>query len=237
MSKWKFKEVPSPIKDDMTLEQAGAAMGQLMAEENLNHHRMGQLYNYVVEKKLAEKAGYKNAQDYFNKKLADLSQASLTMYGAVAKAFTEKVSVRFGVTCVYLLMIYKEATDLEVNPEEPGSAVIEVPDEKGVVTNQPFGACSVDQLRKAIQRKRKPASSRPVPPEHLALADQYQGAVTSHFPQGVNVKVQVRNQKGEAVLDFKGVPVEDVRTLIAALSALLPPMSQGPRVETASLVS
>ncbi len=39
-------------------------------------------------------------------------------YGAVAEAFSEEVSRRFGVTCLSLLLTYKEAADLEVNPEE-----------------------------------------------------------------------------------------------------------------------
>jgi hypothetical protein len=86
-------------------------MVQLMAEESTNHYRMGQLYNYVVDNELAQKAGYKDARDYFSQKLADLSQVSLTLYGTVAKSFTEPVSVRFGVTCLYLLLSYKEAAD------------------------------------------------------------------------------------------------------------------------------
>jgi hypothetical protein len=61
-------------------------MLQLMMGGNSHHHRMGQYYNYTVDNRLAEKAGYKDAKDYFSKHLADLSQSSLTMYGAVAKA-------------------------------------------------------------------------------------------------------------------------------------------------------
>ena len=34
----------------------------------------------------------------------------------------------------------------------------------------------------------------------------------------------VRNQKGKAVLDFKGIPVEQVGQLIEALSEQLPPV-------------
>ncbi len=43
------------VTEGMTLEQVRAAMLQLMMEENGNQYRMGQLYNYVVEKRLAEK--------------------------------------------------------------------------------------------------------------------------------------------------------------------------------------
>jgi hypothetical protein len=46
-----------------------------MAQEN-THHQMGQLYNYVVEKKLAEKAGDKDARAWFSQHLVDLSQSA-----------------------------------------------------------------------------------------------------------------------------------------------------------------
>jgi hypothetical protein len=50
--------------------------------------------------------------------------------------------------------------------------------------------------------------------------------VTGRFPKGVLVKVQVRNQKGKAVLDFKGIPVEQVGTLVAALTGQLSPVRE-----------
>src|SRR5204863_257991 len=68
-----------------TLEQLSTELLALMAQESLNHHRMGQIYNYIVENKLAENAGFKDARDYFTQKLADLSQSALSMYGAVAE--------------------------------------------------------------------------------------------------------------------------------------------------------
>jgi hypothetical protein len=217
-------DTTTAITEGTTLEQVRVAMLQLMREESSNHHRMGQYYNYVVDKRLAEKAGYADARDYFSKHLADLSQSALTMYGAVAKAFSEPVARRYGVTCLYLLLTYKEATDIPVNHGEPGGTLIEVPDDKGQVTAKPFGECSVEQMRRAIQRKRKPASSKPLPPEAEALAEQYREAVTGRFPKGTRVKVLVRNEKGEAVLDFKGIPLKQVLQLAAALTEELPPV-------------
>jgi len=216
----------SAVTEGMTLEQVPPAMRQLMREENGSQHRMGQIYNYTVNKRLAEKAGYKDAKDFFAQHLADLSQATLSTYGAVAEAFSEPVARRYGINCLALLLTYKEATDMEVNHEEPGGALIEVPDDKGVVTTKPFGECSVDQMRRASQRKRKPASTKPLPPEAEVLAEQYREAVTGRFPKGVRVKVLVRNEKGKAVLDFKGIPVEQVSQLAAALTEELPPVRE-----------
>jgi hypothetical protein len=135
------------------------------------------------------------------------------------------VARRFGVTCLYLLLGYKEAADLDIHRQEPGPTPIEVPDEKGHVTVKPFGQCSTDEMRRALRRKRKPASSKPLPPEAEARAERYSEAVARRFPkgQGTRVQVRVRNEKGKAVLDFKGVPLEQVGHLIEALAGELSP--------------
>jgi hypothetical protein len=227
----------TPLPEGMTLEQVRVAMLQLMAEESSNHYRMGQLYNYVVDKRLAEKAGFKDAREYFSQHLADMSQSSLSMYGTVADAFSEPVARRFGVTCLYLLLAYQEAADVEVNHDEPGGTLIEVPQQDGQVQPKTFAACSSEEVRKALQRKRKPSSSKPLPPEAVKRADQYREAVTSRFPKGVLVKVAVRNQKGKAVLDFKGIPVEQVATLIHALTGPLPEVPEEPKAPQAQRVA
>ena len=62
------------------------------------------------------------------------------------------------------LLTYEKAADLEADREEPGNTVIEVPGDNGQVAAKPFSQCSVEELRKAIQLKRKPGSSKPLPP-------------------------------------------------------------------------
>ncbi|KFE66328.1 hypothetical protein [Hyalangium minutum] len=225
---WNDDVTPRAIPEDSTLEQLRTELLGLMSQENSNHHRMGEIYNHIVEKKLAEKADYKDAPEYFRKHLADLSVATLKTYGVVAENFSEPVARRFGVTCLSLLVTYTEAAGLELNHEEPGPTPIEVPDENGHVTEQPFGACSVDQMRRALQRKRRPTSTKPLPPEKVALAEQYSEAVAQRFPKGkgARVKVLLRNEKGKAVVDFKGIPLEQVLQLVEALSAELPPLSE-----------
>jgi len=239
---WKFKEVDRavsqstwqsrPIPEGSTLEQLRGELLELMAQESINHYRMGQIYNYIVEKRLAEKAGYEDARDYLSKHLADLSQPTLTRYAAVAHAFSEPVAQRFGITCLSVLLYYKEAADLEINAEEPGNTPIEVPDEKGHLSTQPFSQCSVDEMRRALQRKRKPSSTKPLPPEVEVLAEQVSEAVALRFPKGKGaiVKVALRNQKGQAVLDFKGIPVEQVLLLAEALTGELPAVSAPPKL-------
>ncbi|SEM15119.1 hypothetical protein SAMN05444354_112101 [Stigmatella aurantiaca] len=56
-------------------------------------------------------------------------------------------------------------------------------DNKGHVTAKPFAQCSVEELRRALQRKRTLASSKPLPPEVEARAEQYSEAVRLAFPR------------------------------------------------------
>ncbi len=108
-----------------------------------------------------------------------------------------------------------------MNHDEPGDTRIEVPTDNGAVTPKRFEECTVDEMRKALQRKRKPASSKPLPPEIEARAEQFCEAVMACFPKGkgTRVKVGVRNEKGTAVLDFKGIPVDQLNLLLEALKS------------------
>jgi hypothetical protein len=220
------QQVPYVIPEGATLEQICVEMVRLMAEEHVNHYRLGLLYSYVVDNELAEKANYKDAPTYFRQHLADVSPASLVTYRAVVKAFSEQVAVRFGITCLYLLTIYQEAADVKVNPEEPGPTPIEVPGKNGEVTTKPFSACSVEEMRRALQRKRKPASSKPVPAEDVAQAEKYRAALQGQFSQGSNVQLKVRNEKGSSVVDIKSIPLAEMGALILALLDHVPPGSQ-----------
>jgi hypothetical protein len=63
--------------------------------------------------------------------------------------------------------------------------------------------------------------------------------VARRFPKGkgMRVKALVRNEKGKAVMDFKGIPVEQLGLLAEALMAELPPVSGGPKPPPAPLAS
>jgi hypothetical protein len=216
--------VKSVVPEGMTLEQVRVAMLGLMAQESINQHQMGQLYNHVVKHKLAEAAGYKDAPEWFSQHLVDLSEAALKMYGKVAEAFSEDVTRRFGVTCLLLLLRYEKVAELEVDRQEPGTTVIEVPGANGQVLSKPFSQCSVEEMRRALQGKRKPGSSKPMPPGAVERGEQYHLAVKALFPKVSTVEVQVRNIKGKAVVDFKGIPLEQVNRLTEVLTGELPPV-------------
>jgi hypothetical protein len=233
---WKKKEEEKSIPEDMTLDQVREAMLQLLAEETTNHYRMGQLYNHVEDRGLATAEGYTNTVDYFRQNVREVSSSALFMYGSVAREFSADSCHQFGITRLSLLLTYKKAAGIEVNHEEPGGTFIEVPEKKGEVKPRLFSECSVEELRKAIQRKRKPSSSKPLPPADVALADKYMDAVMARFKKGDPIRVQVRNHEGTPVLDFRGVPLAQVSKLAEALLAQPLPVREVRKEEKASQV-
>ncbi len=210
------KEHKNPYQG-LTREQVLDTMRQLVKEEDLNHYRMGLLYNYTVDSKLVQGTNYKNALEFFTANIQEASRSALTMYGAVAGAFSEPVCARFGITRLRLLLTYKAAVKLELNHDDPGHSVIQVPDEDGVVTPKVFSDCGVEDMRRALERLRMNSGDAPIPAEEVALVDRYRKAVVARFAKGTPVRVQLRSHQGTTVVDFKGIPVAQVDKLLEAL--------------------
>jgi len=51
-------------------------------------------------------------------------------------------------------------------------------------------------------------------------------ASPSRFPQGTLIKLQVRNHKGKAVVDLKGIPLDQMLRLAEAITSQLPPVRE-----------
>lgn len=196
---------------------------QLLAAGHANCHEIGVRYNHAVKNKLAETAGYKNAPEFFCKQLKELSRSTLILYGAVAEVFTAEMCGRYGMSALKLLITYSEAADCELDSADPSTMLVEVPDEHGEVDTKFFGDCSVADLRKALQRLRKPTASKPLPTDTRARAKQCRTFWEAWFPEKAGVRVLVSNQKGKAVMSLKDIPLEQMEQLTALLvPSLLP---------------
>ena len=67
--------------------------------------------------------------------------------------------------------------------------------------------------------------------------DQYREAVVGRFAEGSPVRVQLRNHKGQTVVDFRGIPVMEVAKLAEALVDQLYPAGEAQQVEEARQTS
>ena len=186
-------------------------------DESRNHLRMGLLHNYLADSKLLEGTKYKNPVDFLCSNVQEVSRSALLDYGAVARVFTEPVVLRYGVTRLRLLLTYKDATKLELNPEEPGPVSIQVPDKKGEVKPKLFENCSTEDLRQALKHLRDSIPGTPFPPEHRAVVDGYREAILRALPQGSPVRVLLDRHNEESVMEIRTLPLTQVDKLIEAL--------------------
>ncbi|MFL5358843.1 hypothetical protein [Archangium sp.] len=204
------------IGTDMTLEEIGDTINSLIQQGNTNQHQIGTLYNHVVDRKLAEVAGYKNAQVYFSRKVKAVSQSTLTVYGTVARNFPEAICTNFGVYTLRALLRYVEATGMVLDRGNPGVMVIDVPQDDGKVVAKPFAECSVDELERATRLKKTPPPVRvPVPDKARLLF--FEDSLLRNFDGVAPVRLSSRSEDGKTLLSVQDVPMSEVARLLKAL--------------------
>jgi hypothetical protein len=206
---------PSPLDE---LHELSTRIRKLLAASNVNCYQIGKHYNHAVDNRLAEKAGFKNAPEFFTQQIKDLSRTTLVTYGAVVRVFNEEICGLYGMTTLSLVLVYAEAAGSELDTNDPGTMLIQVPNSEGVAEEKFFGECTVADMRKAIQRLRRPTSSKPLPADIQGRVEQCRTVFTGYFPEKAGVRVEVRNQKGKAVVSLKNIPLEQVEQLAALLS-------------------
>jgi hypothetical protein len=200
---------------DMTLDEATSTMSGLAQQGSTAAHKMGTIYNLVVQRKLAELAGYKSALEYFSKHVKAVSKSTLITYGVVAQSFTETVCTQYGVYRLRALLRYLEATST-VMGADPGPLVIDVPQDDGKVLKKTFAECSVDEVERATRAKKTPPPARvPVPDKARLLF--FEDSIFRTFEGVAPVRFTAQNEEGKTLLNLQGVPMSEVPRLIEAL--------------------
>lgn len=136
------------IVDSPELRAAAKELEDLLKQGEKAAWKIGAIYNQIIEKKLAEKSGYHRARDFFASRFVDISQATLSYSGAVAKAFSETDASHYGVSRLSALLTYEKLAGLKPNASDPGAVEIKVPDEE---KPRRFSDCHRADLLKAIQ--------------------------------------------------------------------------------------
>lgn len=210
--------------EGMTIEEVPTTIRQLLGQNEINFYLIGSIYNYVVTHNLAEEAGYKDAPEFFAKEVKELARATLAAYGAVAREFNQEVCVEYGISRLSLLLTYEEASGQQADKNAPGLFPIVLADKNGKPEQKAFADCSVADLRKALQRLRRPTSSMPIPQEDAALIKGYRDSLARKFTEkNSRVQLAARNQKGLVLMTLKDFTLADVRKVIEALMDVLPP--------------
>jgi hypothetical protein len=208
----------------LTLKQVRDTVLKHLEKGNAGHYRIGQLYNYTVDTRLAEKKGYDNALQFFSEQVKALSQATLTRYGAVARQFTEAACTKYGVTNLTALRAYATEAKLQLTSDDPGPTLIDVPQKDGgALERKPFSECTVQELNLAVKNKRPPSQSAP-PTSDMARVESMRESLSRHFAKGARVQLKTSAHRGKTVVTIQGVPLEDMERLMEALmDGLMPP--------------
>ncbi|WP_309892658.1 hypothetical protein [Archangium sp.] len=208
----------------LTLEQVRDSILDHLEQGNAGHYRIGQLYNYTVDTRLAEKNGYDSAQLFFSQEIQALSQATLTRYGAVAREFTEEACTKYGVINLTTLRTYANAAEFELTSDDPGSTPIDVPQKDGgALMRKSFSDCSLEELRLAVKHKRAPSQKAP-PASEMARIELMRESLSRHFAKGARVQLKTNSSRGKTLVTIQGVPLADMERLMEALmDGLIPP--------------
>jgi hypothetical protein len=206
---------------NITLAEVRERVLHLAEQGNADAYQLGWLYNYVVDRELAQQGGYKDAADFFNKEVKVVSQSTLTIHGAVARAFTAAACVKYGVYHLYALLAYEKVAGIQADGNEPGPTVIQVPQENGTLTPKAFSQCTVEELKRAGRHLRNP----PKPPSEnvTSCVELYRGTLDRHFQADNPIRVSAREERGQVLLSLKDIPESQVPTLIEALMDSLTP--------------
>jgi hypothetical protein len=199
---------------DLTLEQITTTMLSLAQQGSVAAHHIGTLYNQVVDRKLATLAGYDSAKSYFTKHIKVLSQATLSLYGSVARKFSEEICAQYGMYRLRALLNYAEATGTQLG--DPGPTLIDVPQDDDTVVRKPFAECSVDEVERATRAKKAPEKVRVPLPDRARLLFMEE-SLHRNFDGVSLVRLTSRSDGTQTFINLQDVPMTQVPLLMRAL--------------------
>lgn len=210
-----------PDNVEMSLATEEAAILAITGDDDVEHHRVGVHYNNIVDNDLAPKAGYRTSRDYFAslvKKRKGLSQSTLSLYGAIARTFTEDQTAAFGVSILGKFLTYMKLA--KYSPDFFSQSVVRVPRADGSFEEKPLRQCTDADMRAALRALRAPA--HPLSEEDSAELDTYQAAVDEVLGADHPSTIKAHSGNEETTVDFDGFPLKRLPAVFAALDAAGP---------------
>lgn len=211
----------SQIVDSPELIQVAQLLEASLKEGEKAAWRAGTYYNRIVDEKLAEKSGYRHARDFFSARFKDISQTTLSNYGAVARAFSEQVAATYGVWRLSALLTYEKLAGLKRADGDPGSLLVLVPGER---EPRAFANCHRTDLLAATQQL-KVHSGQPIPADEAALLQRLHQALGEH-----STITMTSRQGREGTLVILTLALREITSLLDALERVL----KGPEAIQAS---
>lgn len=200
-----------------TLDEVKSQVWDLLSHVESNFYRIGILYNHVVDNKLAEKGGFKNASDFFAHEFKEkLAPPTLSRYGSLARAFSEDVCHKYGPSKLAELLTYEKLTHQAPVPGDPGDVPIQVPDQNGATSPKPFSTCTMKELVAAVRFLRAPVAAT-IPPADADLVNKLHDELDNAFGGPGHVLVRARLHRQQTLVTFENVPLDQLEKLGAVI--------------------
>src|SRR5260370_28875178 len=142
----KHSRRPRSAAASSELEQEAAAIEALLSQEEDESWQIGAHFNRIVDGHLAQKEGFKTAQEFLSQRLGGVAHSTLSLYGQIAKAFAEEVAKKYGISKLGILLTYEKLTDTELPKADPGSVEIKQPGPNGAPTKKQFSNDSSEDM-------------------------------------------------------------------------------------------
>ena len=182
---------------------------------------IGASYNKIVGEKLAERSGFKTAQEYFDTKLKVIARSTLSAYGRVAKMFSLAIAVRYGVSKLNLLLTWCKLRKVDVVQADPGPMVIEVPREGGAPRKKPFAEVSADELRAALRQLKGPAPVPDFPDLDRRILEGIAREIESHRRDDFQVRFKAFSRNGKAHFSLENISLVYVNTVVDLVATVV----------------
>ena len=201
------------------LEEMSEDLNEMLRRSAFAQDQMGRVYFIAVSRRLAQQAGYKNAWDYFSRRVKGLTRATVNWYSHVTLAWGAEFTMKYGMERMRALnkYLYLHAAS-DPDAKDPGVLMIRVPQADGTEVMKAFTDCSVEEMRRALRPKPKPSAARLSVVEAVRILF-LKDSLVRHFQGVAPVHLDVRNQDGRTLVSVQNVPLAEVERLMAALRA------------------
>ncbi len=210
---------PKPKAVSSELEKECQAILDLLSQEEDEHWKIGTHYNAIVDGRLAQAEGFKSAKEFLSQRLTTISQATLTLYGAIAKAFSEEVAKKYGSTRLDYLLTYARNSKSPLPQGDPGQVTIKVPNKNGSPSSKHFADCSLAEMRSAVHGQRPPPKAKPIPADDKTVIAALAKNVDA-VGDGNPIQMRAQRVKVYTMVTFK-LPLEYLESLRDILLAVV----------------
>ena len=200
---------------DLTLPQATEKMHELIKNEAYMQWQIGGLYNYIVDKRLPEKNGFRFAREFFAKEFREMPKSTLDLYSQVNRSFTQEIAQKYPVSLLGKLLTYLKLSQQQIQNVDPGPLPIKIPQRDAPPLEKAFADCTRDDLARAIKALKKKPSV--VPADDAVVLDRMHEALLQTLGADTQAKVNAGFENGETMVTIAHVSLSDLRNALLAI--------------------